>query len=115
MRNLSTEELRDMRERNEDFLLINVLSEDSFDEGHIPGSINIPLERKDFLRQVRQRAGSKNKEIVVYCSDRDCTASPTAWKKLEADGFRNVYRYEGGMKGWREAKLPVQQAAHSSR
>ncbi len=115
MRKLSTDELKDMRKRKEDFLLINVLGEDSFDEGHIPGSLNIPLEREDFLREVGRRAENKEHRIVVYCAGSDCTASETAAKKLESEGYEHVDRYEGGMKAWREAGMPIQQAAHASR
>ena len=114
MQKLTTDELRKMRDRRDDFLLINVLDEESFDKEHIPDSRSLPLERKDFLKEVNRLAGRKDRRIVVYCAGPDCTASPTAGKKLEADGFTNISHYEGGMKAWREAGLPIRQAAHVS-
>ena len=48
---------------------------------------------------------------MVYCTSKECTASPRAAKKLDKDGFSNVYDYEVGMTGWAAANLPVERAA----
>jgi len=82
-----------------------VLSEDSYKKEHIRGAINIPSER--IGKEAREKF-DKDDPLVVYCSNYDCTASPTAAKKLEDLGFTNVYDYEGGKEEWKQAGLPME-------
>ena len=103
MRTLTTEQLREMQQRNEDFLLINTLDEKYFSQTQIPGSINIPQSRDDFVQQVEQQAGAKDTKIIVYCAKESCDSSPTAAKKLEEAGFSQVFDFEAGAEGWRQA------------
>ncbi|MFB6190252.1 MAG: rhodanese-like domain-containing protein [Candidatus Nanohaloarchaea archaeon] len=97
---VSTEELEELKENNEDFVLLDVLGEDHFEDGHIPGAVNIPLDR--IAHEARDRF-DEDDTLVVYCKDTDCEASPKAAKKLEKLGFENVLDYEVGLKGWKEA------------
>lgn len=105
MKPISRDELKTMNEtEHEDFVLINVLKPEAFNEQHIRTSINIPVGDDDFTQKVEQVVGSKNRKIVVYCASFDCPASPEAAKKLEDAGFSQVYDYEGGTKDWFEKK-----------
>jgi rhodanese-related sulfurtransferase len=103
MKIIQTNELKEKLENN-DIALIEVLDEEQFKKSHIKGAIHIPLEKISTL--ARQKF-EKDKEIVVYCSDHECTASPIAGKKLEGSGFSNIYHYKGGKKAWKEAGLPM--------
>lgn len=115
MKTIKREELKKMIESKEDFLLINVLSKESFDEKHIPGSINIPVKNDDFIKRVEILTGTKTKKIVVYCANFECTASPTAAKKLTEVGFTNVYYYQGGVDDWFQTKKEKKpEMTHSS-
>ena len=40
---IAIEQLLEMQENKEDFKLVEVLKEDGYREGHIPGAINIPV------------------------------------------------------------------------
>ena len=101
MQAISKSDLKQMNEANhEDFVLINVLGPDAFNEKHIRTSVNIPQEREDFPEMVKTVAGNKDRKVVVYCASHDCPASPKAAEKLENAGFTNVYDYEGGTKDW---------------
>lgn len=100
METVTTEELVDMRENDEDFTLVDVLGEDHFREQHIPGAVNIPLDQ---LGHEAVDRFDKDDEIVVYCASESCQASPKAAEKLEKLGFSNVKDYEVGLKGWKEA------------
>ncbi|MBS3765064.1 rhodanese-like domain-containing protein [Candidatus Bipolaricaulota bacterium] len=82
------------------FTLIEVLEEEEYEQGHIPGAINIPLE--EIGREVKDKLETEQ-EIIVYCADEDCGASPAAAEKLDKLGFENVRDYEGGKKDWVEA------------
>ena len=109
MKTLTAEQLREMKDREDDFLLINTLDEEGFSQTRIPDSINIPQSADDFVQRVEQEAGGKNQKIVVYCASEQCDSSPTAAMKLEQAGFSNVFDFESGAEGWQQAgeKLAV--------
>jgi rhodanese-related sulfurtransferase len=98
---LTTNQLKKMNEEeHEDFILINVLSRETFNKKHIRTSVNVPHEDEDFVDMVEKLAGSKERKIVFYCANFDCDASTEAAGKLEYAGFSNVYDYEDGAKDW---------------
>ena len=83
-----------------DFVLVNVLPRETFNEQHIRTSVNVPLQSENFLDVMEQLAGGKDREIVVYCANADCDASDKAARKLDAAGFTRVYDYDGGTADW---------------
>ncbi len=105
---IGTAELKEMKRRKDEFVLVNVLPEDDFIEGHIPGSQNVPVTRRDFTQAIGQITVGLDQPIVVYCASEDCDASPIAAKKLERLGYTRVLDYEAGMEGWMEAGLRVE-------
>jgi len=107
MRTITAEELKQMKERGQDFLLVNTLSEEDFEATHIPDAINIPQVGEDFAEQVERQAGSKDKPVVVYCASTQCQSSHHGAEKLEAAGFRNVIDFEGGAKEWESAGMEL--------
>ena len=48
----------------------------------------------------------KSKTIVVYCGFVKCQRSHQAAKYLKSKGFKNVYRYAGGITAWDDAGYP---------
>jgi rhodanese-related sulfurtransferase len=82
--------------------LINTLAADDFEKTKIPGAINVPLASTDFAARVEQKAGGKNKPVVVYCASQQCNSSEKAAQKLEAAGFTAVSRYTGGAAAWQK-------------
>lgn len=81
-------------------ILINALDRDAFIAKHIPGSINIPTENAEMAKDILPYMDA---EIVVYCANTDCTASPNLAQKLEEMGYTNVSDFEEGLAGWRSA------------
>lgn len=66
---ISRDELKRKMERKDDFLLLETLAPAAYQQGHLPGAVNIPLDK---LRELApDLAPEKDAEIVVYC------ASPT--------------------------------------
>ncbi|MFW6142368.1 MAG: rhodanese-like domain-containing protein [Candidatus Saliniplasma sp.] len=96
---ISAEELKKKMERGDEIQVIHVLSEKSYKDRHLPGAVNIPYrdiaKRKDEI--------DPDKEIIVYCDDKDCDASPIAAEKLVKLGFEDVTDFEGGLLGWEQA------------
>jgi rhodanese-related sulfurtransferase len=99
VKNLILDEFMDMR-KSEDFVLINVLSRETFEQGHIPGSINIPV---DEIEDEAPERFTKSQNLVVYCASEDCQASEKAADKLEEIGFENVKDFVRGLEGWKSS------------
>ncbi len=104
MNTIKKEELKG-RLDDHNLTIIEVLKPEEYEKGHIKGAINIPLGT--IASEVKQRF-DEDQEMVVYCSNHECTASPTAARKLEGSGFSKVYDYEGGKKEWKEAGYPME-------
>jgi rhodanese-related sulfurtransferase len=102
MKKINEKELKKILEENPDVMLINVLPEDSFEQEHIPKSINIPLEN-GFLNEVESQVADKDELVIVYCASTQCSASTEAAKQLEEKGYQNVHDFKGGMQEWRQA------------
>ena len=114
MQTLTHTQLDEKFASNDNFLLINVLPEEFFLQGHIPGSINIPYNAPDFTARIEEITGNKQQQIVVYCAKRDCTASDQAAEILEGKGFTHVYDFAGGMKEWKDNNHKVETGPQKS-
>ncbi len=102
---ITKEELRNRMLSGEDFILIDTLSRESFEELHISGAINRPVGQID--KWAVENLDKRYKSIVVYCGGYACRASAEAAEILERAGFMKVMRYAGGIKEWDEAGYPV--------
>jgi len=101
MQIINKSQLKQSIDPRQDMLLVDVLPKESFDQQHIPGSVNVPVkDNANFTRDVENRAKSKTQRIVVYCSNTACDYSQTAAEQLEKAGFSNVFRFEEGVEGW---------------
>lgn len=101
MKTITAKELKKKLDGKKDFILIDVLSKESFDAKHIPGSINIPVG--EIEQNAPKEFPDKGKEIIVYCASESCQASPNAARKLKEMGYKNVVDFEEGLAGWKEA------------
>ena len=61
---ISREELWEKIENGEDFVLVETLDEQYYEQSHLPGAINVPLEE---IGAGQKAFPDKNTEIVVYC------------------------------------------------
>ena len=78
--------------------LLDVRTDKEFrQEGHIPGSIHIPLD--DIGSKAKKLR--KDKEIVVYCQSGN--RSIWAIKRLMGMGFTNLANLKGGYHAWKRA------------
>jgi rhodanese-related sulfurtransferase len=50
----------------------------------------------------------RNQQIIFYCRRPDCTRSPMAIRWVQALGYKNVWRYQGGWKEWSEKDYPLE-------
>ncbi|MCT4623280.1 MAG: rhodanese-like domain-containing protein [Schleiferiaceae bacterium] len=92
---------------NQNLKMVSASHEVNFYESHIPGSINITNTNviANFLKP--------EDEVVLYCEDRFGLRSIWLYFKLEALGFKNIYRFEGGVEEWRSEHLPLSGWSHA--
>ena len=94
---ITLEKLLEMKANNEKFKLVEVLSEESYNEGHIPGAINIPFSK---LEELKDKYLKKTDKIVVYCANYGCQASTRAARKLLKLGYNKTVDFKAGKRGW---------------
>ena len=61
---LTAQQLKSLMDSGQDVFLLNALSDLEFNEGHIPGSVNIPLHT---IMRSKELPEDKNALIVSYC------------------------------------------------
>ncbi len=90
--------------------------EDSYKKQHVPGAVQfefpIPevtsLDDKTKAAYEKLLGTNKNRLIVIYCGFTKCTRSHNGAMWAVKLGYKNVYRYPGGIKAWMEADYPVE-------
>jgi ArsR family transcriptional regulator len=83
--------------------VLDVRPHDEFMLGHLPGSLNVPLDQLE----ARLSELDPAQEIVAYCRGAYCVLSFDAIARLRALGF-NARRLEDGYPEWRAAGLPCE-------
>lgn len=91
-------------------LVVDVLSRDLYDDCHIPGSIQVDFAY--IMEEAQKQNWSKATKIVVYCANYACSASASAVRSLNDEGYDAV-EYAAGMAGWFQAGYPVVGSAQS--
>ena len=94
-RDVSYKKIKEIMQEDINNVLIDVRSRQEYAEGHLPGSINIPL----YEIETQSSKLPKNKEntIIVYCASG--YRSRQAKAKLENMGYTNVYSLKNGLDG----------------
>ena len=105
---ITREELKEKMDKNEDFVLIDVLGETSYKRIHLPQAISIDAHQENFVEEVEKRISDKNKEVIVYCASFSCPLSPAAAHKLADASYTNVLDFNGGLKDWAEGSYPFE-------
>ena len=83
--------------------IIDVRSVEEFNNGHIPGAINIPHNQiQDHLELLLTL---KKQPVVVYC--RSGRRAAIAEKAMIELGLKDVHHLEGDWLSWQEKSLPV--------
>jgi 3-mercaptopyruvate sulfurtransferase SseA len=78
-----------------------------YEEGHIPGAINVPYDRLPEYLDMLSSELSMDSEIIVYCRGPDCDFSDQLATELKILGYQNVRVFTGGWEHWSAAGYPV--------
>lgn len=77
--------------------LIDARNEVSFNIGHIPNAINLPVDSDN--DKIKLAVATYN-NIIVYCTGASCPDSKKLAAKLIAAGAENIKIYPGGWEEW---------------
>jgi rhodanese-related sulfurtransferase len=99
-------ELKSMMDRNDQFVLVDVLPAESYLRHNLPGSINIPLH-ENFDKLASKMLLDKSTPVIVYCKNLECKASMKACEQLVEMGYKNVSDYEKGLEEWMQLGYPL--------
>lgn len=114
---VTTDELKKWIDQKKNMLLVDTMPyDDSYKKQHIPSAVNfafpIPemtsMDEKTKAALIKSLGPDKNRLIVFYCGFTKCARSHNGAMWAVKLGYRNVYRYPGGIKGWTEADYPVE-------
>jgi thiosulfate/3-mercaptopyruvate sulfurtransferase len=113
---VTTSELKEWIDQKQPMMIIDTMPlEDSYKKQHIPSALHyefpIPEVKEmddDAKAKFEKFLGpDKDKTLVFYCGFVKCTRSHNGALWAEKLGYKNVYRYTGGIKAWMEADYPV--------
>lgn len=81
--------------------IVDVRTQEEFNESNLKNSHNICVTDDDFVEKVLHL--NKNKPIYVYC--RSGKRSSQAVEILQNLGFKEIFHFSGGIKEWEEKDL----------
>jgi thiosulfate/3-mercaptopyruvate sulfurtransferase len=119
---VTTEELKKWIDSGKNMLIVDTMPfEASYKKEHVPGAVQFlfPIpemkqwdtketdgkSQEDFIKLM---GDDKDRLIVIYCGFVKCTRSHNGAAWAVKLGYKNVYRYPGGIFAWKGAKYPVE-------
>jgi rhodanese-related sulfurtransferase len=103
IREISPDEAKAELDRGE-AILIDVREADSFREEHASGAKH--LSRGVLELEIEDEVPDVNRPIICYCGGGSRGALAT--ESLQKMGYTNVRSIRGGLRAWKEARLPVE-------
>ena len=121
---VTTDELKQWIDSKKDMLIVDTMPyEASYKKGHVPGALQFLFPIPDMNTwDTKETDGKsradyetllgvdKDKTIVIYCGFVKCTRSHNGAAWAVKLGYKNVYRYPGGIFAWMGADYPVEKA-----
>ena len=93
--NITAEEAKQLMDTETGYIILDVRTQEEYDESHIPGAIVIP--NTEIEARAEQELTDKDQMILVYC--RSGRRSKLAAEILVALGYTNIREF-GGIIDW---------------
>jgi len=93
--NITAEEAKQIMDTEEGYIILDVRTQEEYDQGHIPGAILISHE--EIAEKAEQVLTDKDQLILVYC--RSGRRSKIAAEALVELGYTNIKEF-GGISDW---------------
>lgn len=116
---VSTEELKAWIDSKKNMLIVDTMPyEDSYKKQHVPSAVQFEFPKEevtnldDKTKAAFEKVLGPNKDrvIVIYCGFTKCGRSHNGAMWAVKRGYKNVYRYPGGIRAWAEADYPTEKA-----
>ena len=98
----------------EDAVIVNVIPKDRFAETKIANAVNagLPKDMKEVKPEQKEAflkllGDNKDKKIIVYCGYVECDRSDVGAALAVEAGYKNVYRFPGGIAAWLDSGYTV--------
>jgi rhodanese-related sulfurtransferase len=85
-------------------IVLDVRTKKEFEEGHIPGAVNLDINALDFEKRIGEL--DKGKTYLVHCASG--VRSVRACDRMGRLEFKELYNLKGGMRAWQKAGKPVE-------
>ncbi len=119
---VTTAELKKWTDTRKDMIIVDTMPFDaSYKKAHLPKAVQflfpIPEMKQWDRRETNGKSKAdfeallgpdKNKTIVIYCGFVKCTRSHNGASWAVKSGYKNVYRYSGGIFAWKGAKYQME-------
>ena len=120
---VTTDELKKWIDSGKDMVIVDTMPyADSYKKQHVPGAVQflfpIPEMKEWDIKKTEGKTqedlkkllgDNKEKLVVIYCGFVKCTRSHNGAAWAVKLGYKNVYRYPGGIFAWKGAKYPVEE------
>ena len=93
--NITAEEAKQIMDSEEGYIILDVRTQEEYDQGHIPGATQISHE--EIAEKAEEVLTDKDQLILVYC--RSGNRSKQASDKLVGLGYTNIVEF-GGINDW---------------
>ena len=93
--NITAEQAKKIMDTESDYIILDVRTQEEYDEAHIPGAIVIP--NTEIEARAESELPDKDQMILVYC--RSGRRSKLAADILVELGYTNIYEF-GGIIDW---------------
>lgn len=118
---VSAEELKSWMDSGKDMVIVDTMPyEASYKKAHVPGAgqflFPIPDMKEWDAKETDGKSkadyeallgADKDKTIVVYCGFVKCTRSHNGAVWAKSLGYKNVYRFAGGIYAWKGMEYPT--------
>ncbi len=94
--NIPSNKFQEKIEQHKDPIILDVRTPEEYQDGHIPGAVNINIQDSNFIDQIESQ-GDKE-AYLIYC--RSGSRSAKACQIMASHGHENLYNLAGGILEW---------------
>jgi phage shock protein E len=102
--NVDAETFEKLAKASTNNVVLDVRTKAEYEKSHIPGSVHIDFNGRDFEQKIALL--DKSKTYLVHCASGGRSAG--ACGKMSKTNFKSLYNLEGGLKAWEKAGKPVE-------
>lgn len=107
MKIINRQKLKQMMDRDEFQVVIEVTDPDAYESFHLPNAVYVPFD-ENFAHRIQAAAPDKSLPVAAYDIDAQSNGSLKAVLKMEELGYQQVYYYETGKMDWKNSGMPIQ-------